>query len=116
MALRLLLRGELAKRTTERRPHQLSILLALEIPCLNRERSVDFSTRTIHAMHIGLGKASDSQSGIVVKSKLVPKSPWKAYALLKRGALKGLSIGCEDVKNQGDRWRAPIVGTQIVGN
>src|SRR5947209_6087057 len=44
---------------------------------------------------IGLGKLSDSREGLVVKGDLVLESPVaaKAYALLKKGVLKGLSIG-----------------------
>ena len=44
---------------------------------------------------IGLGKLSDSREGLLVKGQLVPESPTaaKAYALLKAGVLKGLSIG-----------------------
>jgi HK97 family phage prohead protease len=51
---------------------------------------------------IGLGKLSDSREGLVVKGELVLESPVaaKAYALLKRGVLKGLSIGYDSVKSR----------------
>jgi HK97 family phage prohead protease len=51
---------------------------------------------------IGLGKLSDSSEGLVVKGELALESPvaQKAYGLLKRGVLKGLSIGYDDVKSK----------------
>jgi HK97 family phage prohead protease len=51
---------------------------------------------------IGLGKLSDSREGLVVKGELALESPvaQKAYGLLKRGVLKGLSIGYDAVKDR----------------
>jgi HK97 family phage prohead protease len=49
---------------------------------------------------IGLGKLSDSAAGLVVTGTLAIESPTaqKAYGLLKRGIVKGLSIGFDEVK------------------
>ena len=57
---------------------------------------------TYSRYRIGLGKLSDSREGLVVKGELVLESPVaaKAYALLKRGVLKGLSIGYDSVKSR----------------
>jgi HK97 family phage prohead protease len=51
---------------------------------------------------IGLGKLSDSREGLVVKGELALESPvaQKAYGLLKRGVLRGLSIGYDDIKSK----------------
>jgi Escherichia/Staphylococcus phage prohead protease len=51
---------------------------------------------------IGLGKLTDSSHGLIVKGELALESPvaQKAYGLLKRGVLKGLSIGYDDVKSK----------------
>ena len=51
---------------------------------------------------IGLGKLSDTSQGLVVHGELALESPvaQKAYGLLKRGVLKGLSIGYDTIKAQ----------------
>jgi HK97 family phage prohead protease len=51
---------------------------------------------------IGLGKLSDSSQGLVVKGELALESPvaQKAYGLLKKGVLRGLSIGYDSVKSR----------------
>ena len=52
---------------------------------------------------VGLGKLSDSREGLFVKGKLVlAENPvaQKAYSLLKRGVLRGLSIGYDSVKDR----------------
>lgn len=49
---------------------------------------------------IGLGKLSDMSDGLQIKGELVLESPvaQKAYGLMRRGVLKGLSIGYDAVK------------------
>ncbi len=49
---------------------------------------------------IGLGKLSDSSDGLQIKGELVLESSvaQKAYALMRRGVLKGLSIGYDTIK------------------
>ena len=49
---------------------------------------------------IGLGKLTDSPQGLLISGELALESPvaQKAYGLLKRGILKGLSIGYDTVK------------------
>jgi HK97 family phage prohead protease len=49
-----------------------------------------------------LGRSPDSSLGPVVKAELALESPvaQKAYGLLKKGVLKGLSIGYDDVKSR----------------
>jgi uncharacterized protein len=49
---------------------------------------------------IGLGKLSDSAAGLVITGTLAIESPTarKAYGLLKRGIVRGLSIGFDEVK------------------
>ncbi len=49
---------------------------------------------------IGLGKLNDSNDGLQIKGELVLESPvaQKAYGLMRRGVLKGLSIGYDTVK------------------
>jgi HK97 family phage prohead protease len=51
---------------------------------------------------IGLGKLTDSSQGLIVRGELALESPvaQKAYGLLKRGVLKGLSIGYDSVKDK----------------
>lgn len=51
---------------------------------------------------IGIGKVSDSANGLVIKGELVLESPTarEAYALLKAGVLKGLSIGYDKVRDE----------------
>jgi len=51
---------------------------------------------------IGLGKLSDSSEGLQIAGELVLESPiaQKAYALLKKGVLKGLSIGYDTVRDE----------------
>jgi uncharacterized protein len=52
---------------------------------------------------IGLGKLTDSSKGLVIHGELVLDSnevAQKAYALLKRGVLRGLSIGYDEVKSR----------------
>jgi HK97 family phage prohead protease len=50
---------------------------------------------------IGLGKLMDSSEGLHIKGELVLESPTaqKAYGLLKRGVLKGLSIGYDTIRS-----------------
>jgi uncharacterized protein len=50
---------------------------------------------------IGLGKLSDSFQGLQIKGELALESPTaqKAYGLMKRGILKGLSIGYDLVRS-----------------
>lgn len=49
---------------------------------------------------IGVGKLTDTADGLAIKGKLVMESDVavKAYALMKAGALKGLSIGYQIVQ------------------
>lgn len=51
---------------------------------------------------IGIGRLTDTREGLAVTGELVLESPTasKAYALLKKGVLKGLSIGYDDVKSK----------------
>lgn len=51
---------------------------------------------------IGLGKLADGKDGLQIDGELVLESPvaQKAYALLKKGVLKGLSIGYETVEEK----------------
>lgn len=52
---------------------------------------------------IGMGKLTDSASGLVIKGDLaIESSPVavKAYGLMKRGILKGLSIGYDAVRDE----------------
>jgi HK97 family phage prohead protease len=51
---------------------------------------------------IGIGRISDSPDGLVIKADLALESPTaaKAYALLKKGVLKGLSIGYDAVRDE----------------
>jgi uncharacterized protein len=55
-----------------------------------------------HREPIGIGRLSDSAEGLHIKGELTLESPvaQKAYALLKRGVLKGLSIGYDTVKDE----------------
>jgi len=50
---------------------------------------------------IGLGKLADSPQGLYIKGELALESPTaqKAYGLMKRGILKGLSIGYDLVRS-----------------
>ena len=50
---------------------------------------------------IGLGKLMDSNEGLHIKGELALESPTaqKAYGLMKRGILKGLSIGYDLVRS-----------------
>jgi uncharacterized protein len=49
---------------------------------------------------IGMGRLSDSPAGLVIRGELAIESPTaqKAYGLLKRGIVRGLSIGFDEVK------------------
>lgn len=51
---------------------------------------------------IGIGKLTDSPQGLIVKGELALEVPagQKAYALLKRGIVQGLSIGYDVVKQR----------------
>ena len=51
---------------------------------------------------IGAGKLQDTAKGLLVRGQLVLESDVarKAYALLKAGVLRGLSIGYDDVKSR----------------
>ncbi len=51
---------------------------------------------------IGIGKLSDSADGLQIKGELALESPTavKAYGLLKRGVLKGLSIGYDTIRDE----------------
>jgi uncharacterized protein len=53
------------------------------------------------ASPIGLATLTDSQQGLVVKGELVLEADGatSAYALLKKGVVRGLSIGFETVKS-----------------
>ena len=50
---------------------------------------------------IGLANVSDSPQGLLVKGELVVEvpEPKSAYALLRRGVIRGLSIGYDTVKS-----------------
>lgn len=49
---------------------------------------------------IGLGDLQDSKDGLIIRGRLTLASPvaQKAYALLKDGVLRGLSIGFETIR------------------
>lgn len=52
-----------------------------------------------HREPIGLAKLTDSKEGLHIRGELVLESPvaQKAYAMLKKGVLKGLSIGFDAI-------------------
>jgi HK97 family phage prohead protease len=51
---------------------------------------------------IGLGRVTDTAEGLRIKGELALESPvaQKAYGLLKRGVLKGLSIGYDTIREE----------------
>src|SRR5690349_13005538 len=51
---------------------------------------------------IGMGRLTDSGDGLIIKGELALESPvaQKAYGLMKKGILKGLSIGYDTVRNE----------------
>jgi HK97 family phage prohead protease len=51
---------------------------------------------------IGMGKLTDSADGLQIKGELALESPvaQKAHALLKKGVLKGLSIGYDTIRDE----------------